>query len=391
MKISKIVIKKLNISAVWTPVICRVYTDEGIYGDGEAGMAFGVGASGAYGTMKDFGKLIIGMDPMCNEEIWDKLYRETFWAQAGGAAVWGAVSAIDMALWDIKGKKLGVPLHVLLGGKRWDNLRCYASQLQFGWSDTFKALGPTEEYVEVSKKVVDEGYDVLKIDFFTFDRDGRKFKKSEMTGILTAYYMDLLEERISAVRECIGKGVDIIMENHSNLDINSAVQVAKMAEKYNIFFYEEPSTPNPKTNKVISDRIGIPIAHGERIFTRWEYAPYFENSSVQVIQPDIGTCGGLTEAKKICDMAYTYDVAVQAHVCASPLSTAVALHLECVIPNFIIHEHHRNCLYPHNQILCTKDYQPVKGKIKVPEEPGIGCEFTEDTMNMSNSDTAVAE
>ena len=148
-------------------------------------------------------------------------------------------------------------------------------------------------------------------------------------------------------------------------------------QKYNIFYFEEPNTPTPKMNKFISDRLDMPIAQGERIYTRWQYAPYFENNSVQVIQPDMGNTGGITETKKICDMAYVYDVSVQIHVCAGPISTAAALHMECAIPNFVIHEHHRNCLYEANRKLAIYDYQPVNGKYKVPDLPGLGNEHSE--------------
>ena len=104
-----------------------------------------------------------------------------------------------------------------------------------------------------------------------------------------------------------------------------------------------------KMNKFVCDKLNIPIAQGERIYSRWGYAPYFEDGSIQLIQPDVGNCGGLTEAKKICDLAYIYDVGVQAHVCASPLSTAVALQLEAAIPNFTIHEHHVYNRYDYNK------------------------------------------
>lgn len=389
MKITKVILRKLNITPVWTPVICRVYTDEGVYGDGEASVAFGVGASGAFGMMRDFAKLIVGMDPLDHEVIWDRLYKNTFWALSGGAAEFAAISALDIALWDIKGKYFHVPIYRLLGGKRRDNLRCYASQLQFGWGDTFQAVGRTDEYARLARKAVAEGYDAIKIDFFTFDRDGRKFEKEEMAKLQAPGNLRLLEERVAAVREAVGENVDIIMENHSNLDVNAAVQIGKMAEKYRIFLFEEPTAPHARLNKWVSDRINIPIAHGERIFSRWQYAPYFENGSVRVIQPDIGTCGGVTECKKICDMACVYDVSVQLHVCATPLMTALSLQLESVIPNFLIHEHHRNCLYRHNQVLCTRDFQPTGGRMKVPDGPGIGCEFTEETLHMPNSEGAV--
>jgi L-alanine-DL-glutamate epimerase-like enolase superfamily enzyme len=144
-----------------------------------------------------------------------------------------------------------------------------------------------------------------------------------------------------------------------------------------VFYFEEPSTPYPKATKYICDKLEMPIASGERIYSRWQYAQYFEDSSLQIIQPDIGNCGGITEAKKICDMAYTYDVGVQAHVCASPLSTAAALHLECVIPNFVIHEHHVFNRYDFNKKLCIHDYQPINGLYSIPELPGLGNEFSE--------------
>jgi L-alanine-DL-glutamate epimerase-like enolase superfamily enzyme len=359
------------------PIICRIYTDEGIYGDGEAALAYGIGAPAAFGMIQDLSKLIIGMDPLDNEVVWDKLYKSTFWGQNGGPVVFAGISAIDIALWDIKGKYFKVPVYKLLGGKRRDNLRSYASQLQFGWSDHMEPGIKTEDYVKACKKAVAEGYDCVKIDFFTYDRDGRNFTDEDTTRLLSPYYVSLIEERIAAVREAIGPNVDIIMENHSMPDANSAVQLGRVAQKYNIFYFEEPNTPTAKMAKYICDKLEMPIAHGERVYSRWQYCQYFENNSVQVIQPDIGNCGGITEAKKICDMAYTYDVSVQAHVCASPLSTAVALHLECVIPNFVIHEHHRICLLKENKELCVHDYQPVNGKYKVPELPGIGNEFSE--------------
>lgn len=362
----------------WCPILCRVYTDEGIYGDGEAALAYGNAQNAAFGMVKDLAKLVIGMDPLDNEVIWDKLYKTTFWGQGGGPVVNAGISAIDIALWDIKGKYFNVPVYKLLGGKRRDNLRCYASQLQFGWSDHGEVMASTEDYVNVCKKAVDEGYDAVKIDFFTFDRDGRAFDKmEEMQRLLKPYYVQLVEERVAACREAVGPNVDIIMENHSRPDAQSAIQLGRAVQKYNIFYFEEPNTPTPKMNKFISDRLDMPIAQGERIYTRWQYAPYFENNSVQVIQPDMGNTGGITETKKICDMAYVYDVSVQIHVCAGPISTAAALHMECAIPNFVIHEHHRNCLYEANRKLAIYDYQPVNGKYKVPDLPGLGNEYSE--------------
>ena len=387
MKITQIDIMTPHIqeNPMWRPILCRIHTDEGIYGDGEAALAYGIASPAAAGMIRDLATLIIGMDPLDSEVIWDKLYKSTFWGQNGGPVVFAGISALDIALWDIKGKAFNVPVYKLLGGKRRDNLRTYASQLQFGWSDHAETLTTLDEYREVSKKAVAEGNDAIKIDFFTYaPEDGRRYTDEDCTRLLSPKLVEVVESRVAAVREAIGPNVDIIMENHSRPDAQSAVQLGRAVQKYNIFYFEEPNTPNPKTAKFISSKLSMPIAHGERVYSRWQYAPFFEDQSIQVIQPDLGNCGGLTEGKKICDMAYVYDISVQAHVCASPLSTAVALHLESVIPNFVIHEHHTNNLKPWNKELCTVDWQPVDGKFKVPEGPGLGCEFTDKVLNTEN-------
>ncbi|MBQ1378185.1 MAG: mandelate racemase/muconate lactonizing enzyme family protein, partial [Lachnospiraceae bacterium] len=127
----------------------------------------------------------------------------------------------------------------------------------------------------------------------------------------------------------------------------------------------------------IAEHTSIPLATGERTYTRWGFLPFFENHSLSLIQPDIGNCGGITEAKKICDMAHVFDVGAQMHVCSSPLSVAVALHLEAAIPNFIIHEHHIANTTSGTIAECLYDYQPENGYFTVPELPGIGQELSE--------------
>ena len=361
----------------WRPIVCRVNTDEGVQGYGEAALAYGIGASAGFGMIRDLSGCIIGMDPLENEVIWEKLYKTTFWGQNGGPVVFSGMSAIDIALWDIKGKFFNVPVYRLLGGKKREKLRSYASQLQFRWGDGVDPVFAAEDYAAAARHAVSEGYDAVKIDFFTYDRDGRILSSEDTTRLLRPYYLDLVEERIAAVREAVGPAVDIIMECHSFTDVQSAIQIGKRAEKYNIFCYEEPTTPSPKLTKLVADNVNIPIASGERIYTRWGYAPYFENGCLALIQPDLGTSGGITEGKKICDMAYTYDVSVQVHVCASPLSVAAALQLEAVIPNFCIHEHHVINRATYNRELCVHDYQPIDGHMSVPELAGIGNELSE--------------
>ena len=160
----------LGTGAIGGFVTMKINTDSGIYGWGEAGLAYGKSAEAAFGQCQDFGKLILGMDPFNTEEIWEHLHRHTFWGMGGGVVITSAMAAIDIACWDIKGKALGVPVYKLLGGKTNDKLRAYASQLQFGWRKDIEAkdgltlLYDPKDYYRVVKEAVDEGYDAVKID-----------------------------------------------------------------------------------------------------------------------------------------------------------------------------------------------------------------------------------
>jgi galactonate dehydratase len=389
MTITSVDVMALSVpsSMPWRPVICRINTDQGIYGYGEAALSYGIGSPAAFGMVKDLSGFIIGMNPLDNEVIWEKMYKDTFWGQNGGPVTFAGMSAIDMALWDIKGKYFNVPIYQLLGGKKRDKLRAYASQIQFGWGYEYGKCGPTEEYVEACNRALSEGYDAIKADFFLIDRDGRNFTSEEMTRLLKPYYLDLIEERVAAVRQAVGPQTDIIVEAHSDTDVGSAIQIGQRIEKYNIFFYEEPTTPDPRLHKLVADHVNIPLASGERIYSRWQYLPHFMNGSLRVIQPDLGNCGGITEGKKICDMAAAFDVSVQVHVCASPLCTAAALHLEAAIPNFCIHEHHVINRISWNRDLCVHDYQPVNGYFEIPDIPGLGNELSQSALKAAHIET----
>lgn len=387
MKITKIdVIKVKPLMVNFTPVLCRIYTDEGIYGDGEAALMYGFAADAAVGMLKDLAKMLIGMNPLEHEVIWNKLYRTCFWGRNGGPIVFSGISALDIALWDIKGKAYRAPVYELLGGKFRSSLRSYASKLQNGWGVDRKPAAAPEDYAREAKKAVDLGFDCVKLNFFMFREDGSWFDKSgvDQTGYLIPARMKMLEARIAATREAIGPDVDLILENHCYTDAQSAVQMGNMAKKYGILYYEEPVTPNADLLSYVHKETGIPIASGERIYSRWQYKSCFDKESIQVIQPDLGTCGGFTEVKKICDMAFVHELGVQIHVCGTPLSTAAALHMECAIPNFVIHEYNVNCVMPDMLKLCAYDYQPVDGQFTIPDQPGIGNEFTDEVFCSSD-------
>ena len=369
----------------WRPVVVRINTDEGISGYGEVGLAYGVGASGGFGVARDLAGILLGMDPMRSEAIWEKMLRKTFWGQGGGGIFSAAMSGIDIALWDIKGKALNVPLYQLLGGKTRDKIRAYASQLQFGWGggkDKAMLVEP-EQYAEAALIAKAEGYDAIKVDVIAMDGEGR-WNQQDLQGVLPDRILRRGYDRLSAMRKAIGPDVDIIVEMHSFTSTTPAIQFGRMIEELGVLYYEEPTMPlNPKQMKKISDNVAIPLAAGERIYWRWGYRPFLEDGSLSVIQPDICTCGGVSEVKKICDMAHIYDVTVQIHVCGGPISTAAALHMEAAIPNFMIHELHRYALLEPNTSTCVHNYMPEKGMYSVPELPGLGQELTRETLAAS--------
>ena len=373
----------------WRPVVVKINTDEGICGYGEVGMAYGVGASAGYGMAKDLAKLTIGMDPMQNEAIWDKMQKKTFWGQGGGTVVSAGMSAIDIALWDIKGKALNVPVYQLLGGKCRDSVRTYASQLQFGWgkAKAKSILVEPKQYADAALQALADGYDSIKVDVNEMDEFGN-VKKRNLCGPQPQKVLRVGYDRLKAMREAVGPDVDIIVEAHALTDTTSAIQFGKMIEELGVFFYEEPVMPlNPKQMKKVADNVNIPIAAGERVYTRWGFRPFFEDGSLSVIQPDLGTCGGITECKKICDMAHVYDMTCQVHVCGGPIMTAASLHLEAAIPNFAIHELHRYALLEANTSTCKYDYLPKNGMYEIPNLPGIGQELTEECIKASIVET----
>lgn len=364
----------------WSPTVVRINTDEGISGYGEIGLAYGDATYAQVGMARDFAKLIIGMDPMNNEEIWEKIFRKTFWGMGGGTVVFAGISAIDIALWDIKGKALGAPVYQLLGGKTNKKLRAYASQIQFDWGKRGASLSKPEQYAQAARKAIADGYDCVKVDPVGFDLDGNWMGWSNY-GILGYDQLKIAVDRVAAIREAGGDKLDIIIELHALTDTNTAIQLGRELEKFRIFYYEEPVHPlNAESMRQVAQNVKIPIASGERIYSRWGYRPFFENRSLNVIQPDLGNCGGITEGKKICDMGNVYDVAVQVHVCGGPIAIAAALQLEAVIPNFLIHEVHASALLDENIALCKYDYQPKNGYFDVPDLPGIGQELTEDAI-----------
>lgn len=365
-----------------TPVLVRIWTDEGIYGYGEAGVSIMNYSLGSIELLRSFSRIIIGQDPLANDVIYTKLVN-TFWAKGNGGVIMAAISAIDTALWDIKGKYFGVPVYELLGGKYRDRLRAYASQLQNGWKyeNFLGAPGDLEFLKEACCRAVEEGYDCIKVDFIAKDLQGRPLPGEEGRTWLSRRTIRETECKLQAVRDVVGEDVEIILENHCLTNANTAIQFAKVAQAYDPMLLEEPANPLDVLDyKRIREAVDIPLATGERSYTRRGFLPLLKDGYLDVVQPDLGNCGGITEGRKIADLAESLGATVQTHTCNTPISVAAALQLEAAIPNFIIHEHHTNNTLPINTELCVYDYQPENGYFKVPDLPGIGNELSEKAL-----------
>ncbi len=384
MKISSVDIIKVKSlpSAGQTPVLIRINTDEGIYGYGEAGVSIMDYSLGCIELLRSFSRFIIGEDPLANDVIYSKL-ANTFWAKGNGGVIMAAISAIDTALWDIKGKYFKVPVYELLGGKHRDKLWAYASQLQNGWKypDFLGSPGDLQFLKDACKSAIDEGYSCIKVDFIAKDFNGKPLSRDEGQNHLSVKTLREVEKKLEAVREVVGEDVEIILENHCLTTATTAIQFAKVAEPFHPMLLEEPANPLDELDyRRIREATSIPLATGERSYTRRGFLHLLKDGLIDIAQPDLGNCGGITEGRKISDLAETFGAQIQTHTCNTPISVAAALHLEAAIPNFVIHEHHTNNTLKNCTDLCVYDYQPKNGYFEIPKLPGLGNELSEKTL-----------
>ncbi|MGD0780070.1 MAG: mandelate racemase/muconate lactonizing enzyme family protein [Dehalococcoidales bacterium] len=255
--------------------------------------------------------------------------------------------------------------------------------MQFGWDyeKQFRLAKP-EEYAEAARIAVRDGYDAIMVDPTTFDDNGER--APNLNKILNNKTVKMVYNRIKAIKATVGDDIDILIELHSAPSVTSAIQLGHVLEEFNCMFFEEGvHYLNANLQEKLSKNVKIPMAAGERLYTRWGYRQYFEKQSLDMIQPDLCLVGGITEGKKVCDYAHVYDITVQVYVCGSPISTAASLKLESVIPNFQIHEHHVIAIKKANRELCIQDYQPQKGYFTVTDLPGLGLELNQKVISKS--------
>ncbi len=362
------------INSTWRNLVfVRVHTDAGIIGTGECTPVYATGAMGTEAAAREIAAYhLIGRDPLDIEAFYDRAFRESFWGRNPGVLFMGGVSGLEQALWDIAGKAMDVPVWRLLGGKCRDQLRLYAN----GWYTDARTTGKLQDYIDSAKRVVDDGFTAMKFDPF--------MGSPTLNDAIPPKHIDTFRdgpivERVAAVREAVGPDVDIIVEVHGWLDVRTAIRFGQKFAPYAPMAYEEPIEPtNVDAMKKVSDRVDIPIASGERIYTRYGFREYIEQQALDIIQPDIGICGGIAEIRKIAAHAETYHIGFAPHNCNGPVATAATVHADFATTNFVIQEWFPYEL-PEHYGLVDRAYEPTHndGYLDVPERPGLGVELTD--------------
>lgn len=339
----------------WSPVIVRINTDEGISGFGEVGLAYGKGWRAGLGMVQDFAEVIIGEDPMNIEHIWETIFRKTFWGMGGGTVVYAGMSGIDIALWDIKGKALGVPVYELLGGATRDKIRAY---------ETTSGKTP-EEVAENVKKLVDEGWNHVRVR-----------PLSNNASDTTAAMCRKNAEMFKAIREAAGWDVDLSFEIHRQCTPIQAIEIGKAIEPYRIHFFEDPFLDIPEVARYVTEKCPVPVANGERCFNLYELSNLVQNTDVAFLRPDMCTIGGITAGMKVAHFAEAHNVNIIPHNPLGPISTIAALHIDRVVPNFEVQEW-PGTFGDFNAMIKGDSIKVENGYITMPEGPGLGIELVD--------------
>ena len=399
MKITSIDIFKAIVESPtpgWFPICVRVNTDEGICGWGESGIPVMSGRDATMTMISEIAPFILGMDPLDHEVIWQKLYNGSYWAYGGGPIPFAAISALDIALWDIKGKATNLPVYKLLGGKLNSKIKAYASQIQLGWGKVDHPIVKPEDYAREARRAIAEGFTAVKVDPLWTDDKGlctspqRIYRTDgsdwEWKKLDTKYQLKTISDRVGAIRDAVGDNIGIVIELHGMTDVNTSIQIGRELDQYGCLYYEEPGqSMDYRYLKELHDNVKTCTATGERIGSLWGFKQFIENRAIDVAQPDLGVVGGITEMKKVCDYANAYDVGVQMHCMAGPIACAATLHIEAAIPNFVSHE----CLQWNTLPVFTKIGKyadmllPKDGYFEVSDRPGIGQELSEEAIAKS--------
>lgn len=342
--------------------LVKITTDTGIVGWGETTLE-GKPKS-TWAAVEELAEYYIGKDPLRIEHHWQHVYRSAFFR--GGNVLMSAQSGIDQALWDIAGKHYGVPVYQLLGGAARDRIRVYA---HWGIPDlSDEGLAKARQRLEWLQQK--GGYTAFK------SGPGGKWRGHEPPAVIDAFV-----KRAYLMREWVGPDCEVAFDFHGKLTPALAVEICHEIKGMRPLFVEEPvPQENVDALKLVSDRVPFPIATGERLLTRWGFREVFEKHAVAYIQPDISHTGGISELKKIANMAEVYYMHVLPHCAIGPVAFTASMHVDAVIPNFLAQEQIDQGL---GGGLFQEEWQVVDGHIELPTKPGLGFEIDEDAVRQT--------
>lgn len=339
----------------------KIETDAGITGWGEPVIE---GKAATVRTaVEELMTYLIGKDPMPIEDHWNLLYRGGFYR--GGPILMSAIAGIDQALWDIKGKYFGAPVYQLLGGRVRDRIKVYS------WIGGDRPA----EVATAARQMLEQGFTAVKMN-----------ATEEMQYVDSFAKVDQAVARIAAVREVVGPDFGIGIDFHGRVHKPMAKVLAKELEAYRPLFIEEPVLPeNNEALRDIAQHVAIPIATGERMFSRWQFKSLLQEGYVDIIQPDVSHAGGITECKKIISMAEAYDIVAAPHCPLGPIALAACLQVDATCHNVFIQEQSLGIHYNQGSDLLdyltdTKVFEYESGFVRIPDGPGLGITINEEQV-----------
>jgi galactonate dehydratase len=334
----------------------KIETDAGLHGYGEMTLEFHDRA--VLGCIEDLTPSWIGRDPMDIEALWHDSYRDAYWR--GGPVLSTSLAALEMACWDIKGKALGQPVWQLLGGKCRDRVRCYAN----AW---FSPAKTPAEFAAKAKEAVARGWKALKWD--PFGSSHRDITRAELLCAVRC---------VAAVREAVGD-TDLLIEGHGRFNIESALRIGQALAEFDILWLEEPLFPELLDALAeLKRRVSVPIAAGERIYTRFAAREFIEKRCGDFIQPDISRVG-IKELRVIGGMAEAAGISFCPHNPTGPVTNMATLHIAASTPNFFLLETMANDV-PWRSEFSDEDVRMVDGEMLIPTRPGLGIELNEEAI-----------
>ena len=335
--------------------LVKITTDNGIVGWGETTLE-GKPKS-TWAAVEELAEYFVGKDPLRIEHHWQHVYRSAFFR--GGNVLMSALSGIDQALWDIAGKYYNVPAYMLLGGAVRDRIRVYAHWGIHGQTD--EALAAARNRLDM---LLAKGYTAFKTG------PGGTWRAHEPPARIDAFVKDAY-----TMREWVGDEVELCFDFHGKMTPGLAIEVCGQLAGMRPMFVEEPiPQENVDALKEVSDHVPFPIATGERLLSRWEFREIFEKQAVSYIQPDGSHAGGITELKKIANMAEVYYIHIMPHCAIGPVAFSACMQVDAVVPNFLVQEQIDVGL---GEGLLVEPWQVIDGHVELPTKPGLGFDLIE--------------